>query len=139
MISVRNGTKKDEQTLLNKYPDLHKFFVGDGRLVVAESGQEIVGFLWAHRRKIPAPVDAEEMFINAIEVFDSKLRCQGIGTQMVQKIIETAKAEQVYQVRASVQIENVASHRLWRKNKFSISPVQMPDGNIAGSFVAYVL
>lgn len=110
MISVRNGTKKDEQTLLNKYPDLHKFFVGDGRLVVAESGQEIVGFLWAHRRKIPAPVDAEEMFINAIEVFDSKLRCRGIGTQMVRKIIETAKAEQVHQVRAGVQIGNVASH-----------------------------
>ena len=139
MISVRNGTKKDEQALLDKHPDLHKFFVGDGRLVVAENGQGIVGFLWAHRRKIPAPVDTEEMFINAIEVFDSELRCQGIGTQMVQRIIETAKAEQVYQVRASVQIGNVASHRLWRKNKFSISPVRMPDGSIAGSFVAYVL
>lgn len=139
MFNVRNGTKKDEQTLLNKYPDLHKFFVGDGWLIVAESGQGIAGFLWAHRRKIPAPVDAEEMFINAVEVFDSELRCQGIGTQMVQRIIETAKSEQVYQVRASVQIGNVASHRLWRKNKFSISPVQMPDGNIAGSFVAYVL
>lgn len=110
MISVRNGTKRDEQALLNKYPDLHKFFVDDGRLVVAESKQGIVGFLWAHRRKIPAPVDAEEMFINAVEVFDSELRRQGTGTQIVQKIIETAKAEQVYQVCASVQIENVASH-----------------------------
>jgi len=53
------------------------------------------------------------MFINAIEVFDSELRCQGIGTQKVQKIIETAKAERVHQVRAGVQIGNVASHRLW--------------------------
>lgn len=110
MISIRNGTKKDEQALFNKYPDLHKFFVGDGRLVVAEDGNDVVGFLWAHRRKIPAPVDAEEIFINAIEVFDPEQRCQGIGTQMVRKIIETAKAEQVYQVRAGVQIGNVASH-----------------------------
>lgn len=79
------------------------------------------------------------MFINAIEVFNAELRCQGIGTQMVQKIIEIAKNEEVYQVRASVRIGNVASHRLWFKNRFSISPVKMPDADIVGSFVCYVL
>lgn len=49
------------------------------------------------------------------------------------------KEEKVYQVRASVQIGNVASHRLWFKNKFSISPVKMPDADIVGSFVSFVL
>lgn len=139
MINIKNGTESDKQRLLSKYPNLDKFFFGDGRLVIAENGNDIVGFLWAHKRKISAPVEAEEMFINYIEVFEPELRCRGIGTQMVQKIIKIAKAEQVYQIRAKVKTENMPSHRLWLKNKFSISPAQMPDGNIAVSFVGYVL
>ena len=79
------------------------------------------------------------MFINVIEVLHAELRCQGIGSQMVQKIIEIARNEHVYQVRASVQIENVPSHCLWFKNKFSISPVKLPDTDILGSFVSLVL
>lgn len=139
MINIKNGTESDKQRLLSKYPNLDKFFFGNGRLVIAENGNDIVGFLWAHKRKISAPVEAEEMFINYITVFELELRRRGIGTQMVQKIIEIAKAEQVYQIRAKVKTENVSSHRLWLKNKFSISPAQMPDGNIAVSFVGYVL
>ena len=130
MINIKNGTESDKQRLLSKYPNLDKFFFGDGRLVIAENGNDIVGFLWAHKRKISAPVEAEEMFINYIEVFEPELRCRGIGTQMVQKTIEIARAEQVYQIRAKVKTENMPSHRLWLKNKFSISPAQMPDGNI---------
>lgn len=126
-------------SVLNNHHGLDKYFFGDGRLVIAENGNDIVGFLWAHKRKISAPVEAEEMFINYIEVFKPELRCRGIGTQMVQKIIEIARAEQVYQIRAKVRIENAPSHGLWLKNKFSISPAQMPDGNIAVSFVGYVL
>ena len=139
MINIKNGTESDKQRLLSKYPNLDKYFFGNGRLVIAEDGNDIVGFLWAHRRKISAPVEAEEMFISYITVFEPELRCRGIGTQMVQKIIEIARAEQVYQIRAKVKTENVSSHRLWLKNKFSISPAQMPDGNIAVSFVGYVL
>ncbi len=139
MINIKNGTESDRLRLLSKYPNLDKFFFGNGRLVIAENGSDIVGFLWAHKRKIPAPVEAEEMFINYIEVFEPELHCRGIGTQMIQRIIEIARAEQVYQIRAKVKTENVPSHRLWLKNKFSISPAQMPNGNIAVSFVGYVL
>ena len=139
MINIKNGTESDKQRLLSKYPNLDKYFFGNGQLVIAENGNDIIGFLWAHKRKISAPVEAEEMFINYIEVFKPELRCRGIGTQMIQRIIEIARAEQVYQIRAKVKAENVPSHRLWLKNKFSISPAQMPDGNIAVSFVGYVL
>ena len=139
MINVRNGTKNDKQKLLNDYPNLHKFFGDNGYLIVAEKEKDIIGFLWAFVRDIPAPVEAKEMFINAIEVLHTELHCQGIGTQMVQKIIEIARNELVYQVRAYCDITNVSSHRLWLKNKFSISPVKMPDNTIAGSFVSYVL
>lgn len=139
MINVRDGTENDKQKLLNDYPNLHKFFGGNGYLIVAKKEKDIIGFLWAFVRDIPAPVEAKEMFINAIEVLHTELRCQGIGTQMVQKIIEIAGNELVYQVRAYCDITNVPSHRLWLKNKFAISPVKMPDNTIAGSFVSYVL
>lgn len=139
MINVRNGTENDKQKLLNDYPNLHKFFGDNGYLIVAEKENDIIGFLWAFKRDIPAPIEAQEVFINAIEVFNKDLRCQGIGTQMVQRIIEIARNEHVYQVRASVQIENVPSHCLWFKNKFSISPVKLPDTDILGSFVSLVL
>ena len=141
MVGVRNGSEKDKQDLLNKYPDLKKFFVmcDTGYLIIAERENDIIGFLWAYKRDIPAPVEAQEIFINAIEIFNTELRCQGIGTQMVQKIIEIARTEHVHQVRASVQIGNIASHCLWFKNKFSISPVKMPDADIVGSFVSFVL
>lgn len=138
-IKIRLGTENDKQKLLNSHHSLDKFFFGNGRLVIAENGNYIVGFLWAHKRKISAPVEAEELFINYIIIFESELRCRGIGTQMIQRIIEIARAEQVYQIRAKVKTENVPSHRLWLKNKFSISPAQMPNGNIAVSFVGYVL
>lgn len=138
-IKIRLGTENDKQKLLNSHYGLDKFFFGDGRLVISEDRNDIVGFLLAHKRKIPAPVEAEEMFINYISVFEPELRCRDIGTQMIQRIIEIAKAEQVYQIRAKVKTENMPSHRLWLKNKFSISPAQMPDGNISVSFVGYVL
>jgi GNAT superfamily N-acetyltransferase len=141
LIKIRLGSENDKQKLLNDYPDLQKFFVicDTGYLIVAQRENDIIGFLWAFKQDIPAPIEAQEIFINAIEVFNDELRCQGIGTQMVQKIIEIAKNEQVYQIRASVQIGNVASHRLWFKNKFSISPVKMPNADIVGSFVSFVL
>ena len=73
MVGVRNGSEKDKQDLLNKYPDLKKFFVmcDTGYLIIAERENDIIGFLWAYKRDIPAPVEAQEMFINAIEIFNT--------------------------------------------------------------------
>ena len=139
MINIINGTENDKQKLLNDYPNLHNFFGDNGYLIVAKKENDIIGFIWAFKRDIPAPVEAQEMFINAIEVLNIDLRSQGIGSKMIEKIIEIAKEEKVYQVRAYCDITNVPSHRLWLKNKFSISPVKMPDNTIAGSFVSYVL
>ena len=70
MINVRNGTENDKQKLLNDYPNLHKFFGDNGYLIVAEKEKDIIGFLWAFVRDIPAPVESQEMFINAIEVIN---------------------------------------------------------------------
>ena len=138
-IIIRIGTDAEKQKLLNDYPNIKNVVRDGGYFIVAQIEDTIVGYLWGFKRKIPAPVEQDEIFINVIEVIYTNLRCQGMASSMLQKIIEIAKEEKVYQVRAYCDIWNVPSHRLWLKNKFSVSPVKMPDGSIAGSFVSFVL
>lgn len=139
MINVRIGTEIDKQKITDTYSYIKNVIGENGYLLIAEKDNEIVGFLWAFKRKIPAPVEQEEIFINVIEVFDTNLRCQGIGSMLIAEITRIAKEQGVYQLRAYCDIKNISSHRLWMKNKFSISPVKMPDDTIAGSFVSCVL
>lgn len=54
-IKIRLGTENDKQKLLNSHHGLDEFFFGDGRLVIAKNGNDIVGFLWAHKRKNFSP------------------------------------------------------------------------------------
>lgn len=134
------GNEDIRKEISSKYPHTAPMMWDGGRLIAAyDDNNEIIGFLWSFRREIPAPAGIlTEDFINVIEVFDSH-KGQGVGSALVRKCIEKAKADGVYQVRAYCDIHNVASHRLWAKNKFGISPVKMPDENIVGSFVTFVI
>ena len=136
---IRQGTDAEKQKLLTDYPNIKNVIRDGGYFIVAKIEDTVVGYLWAFKRKIPAPVEQDEIFINIIEVIYTNLRCQGVASKMISEIIEIAKEEKVYQIRAYCDIGNFPSHRLWLKNKFSISPVKMPDGSISGSFVSYVL
>ena len=138
-LIIRVGTEAEKQKLLIDYPNIKNVVHDGGYFIVAKIEDTAVGYLWAFKREIPAPVEQDEIFINIIEVIYTNLRCQGIASSMMNEIIKIAKEEKVYQVRAYCDNGNVPSHRLWLKNKFSISPVKMPDGSIAGSFVSYVL
>ncbi len=138
-LIIKSGTKLEKEQLLNDYPYMKKVICDGGYFVVAKIEDTIVGCLWAFKRNIPAPIERNEIFINMIEVTQANLRCKGIATAMLKEIIKIAKKENVYQVRAYCDIRNIPSHRLWLKNKFSISPVKMPDNTIAGSFVSRVL
>ena len=136
---IRLGTDAEKQKLLTDYPNIKNVIRDGGYFIVAKIEDTVVGYLWAFKREIPAPVEQDEIFINIIEVIYTNLRCQGVASKMISEIIEIAKEEKVYQIRAYCDIGNFPSHRLWLKNKFSISPVKMPDGSISGSFVSYVL
>ena len=139
MVNIRIGTESEKQQLITTYPYTKNVIGENGYFIIAETDNNMIGFLWAFKRDIPAPIEQSEIFINVIEVLNINLRSQGIGSRMIEKIIEIAKEEKVYQVRAYCDIKNVPSHCLWLKNKFAISPVKMPDNTIAGSFVSYVL
>lgn len=138
-VGIRFGTEAEKQALFSQYPQTRKVILDGGYFIVAVIGDTVVGYLWAFKREIPAPVGQSELFINIIEVIYTDLRRQGIASAMLGEMIGVAKEEDVYQVRAFCDIWNVPSHRLWLKNRFSISPVKMPDGSVTGSFVSYVL
>ena len=97
---IRFGTEHEKQELLNDYPNIKNVVHDGGYFIVAQIEDTIVGYLWGFKRKIPAPVEQDEIFINIIEVIYTNLRCQGIASSMLQKIIKIAKEEKVYQVRA---------------------------------------
>ena len=139
MFTIRLGAEKDKELLRTQHPQTVPVLGDGGYLVVADENEQIVGFLWAFKRKIPAPIEQDELFINVIEVFPEELRCQGLATRMLERLKEIAAAEKVYQLRAYCDIRNVSSHRLWVKNGYGINPVALPDGNIVGSFVSLVL
>ena len=138
MMQIRIGNEEDKRYIFQIRPQAAPLFSDKGYFIVAEE-DGILGCAAVFYRKIPAPVQADEAFINLVEVFDQSNWQKGIATLMVQKVLQIEKEKGRYQVRAYCDIRNVASHRLWLKNKFGISPVKEPDGSIPGSFVTYVL
>lgn len=136
-MNIRIGQEADTEQIIRIRPEAASFFTKDYFIVAEED--EILGCATIFRRKIPAPVQASEAFIYLIDVFREKNRQKGTGSLMVQKILEIERQAGTYQVRAYCDIQNIASHRLWLRNGFGISPDKMPNGEIFGSFVTYVL
>ena len=97
---IRLGTDAEKQKLLTDYPNIKNVIRDGGYFIVAKIEDTVVGYLWAFKREIPAPVEQDEIFINIIEVIYTNLRCQGVASKMISEIIEIAKEEKVYQIRA---------------------------------------
>ena len=120
-MTIRFGTDSDKEIIFAKRPHAAGFFSDGGYFVVAEENGEIVGFAAVFGRKIPAPVEEAEAFINLIEVFEEYQK-SGVASAMVQKIVETEKPKGTYQVRAYCEISNAASHALLRKTDSDYLP-----------------
>ncbi len=138
-MNIRIGTEEDKRDIIGKYPHTKQVLGKDGYLVVAEENENIEAFAWAFVQKIPAPIDKSEMFVNVIETFEPKNQCKGIGSELLKKLIQLAKEQSLYQIRAYCDINNISSHKLWEKNNFTISPVKNQNGQILGSYVTSLL
>ena len=133
------GNNKYKDIILKKYSHTKQVMYDGGYLIVAINNDDILGFAWAFMQDIPAPVSQKELFINVIEVFEPSNYKKGIATEIIKKIISLAKELEVYQIRAYVEINNVASNNLWVKNNFGISPVKDCKDKIPGSYVTYTI
>ena len=136
-MNLRIGNEADREYILNIRPQAAPLFEGRSYFLVAED-EGILGYAVVFQRDIEAPVPANEAFINLIEILDESNHKKGIASRLVQKIIEMEEERKTYQVRAYCAINNIASHRLWLKNGFGISPAKTENGQILGSFVTYV-
>jgi GNAT superfamily N-acetyltransferase len=128
------------EQLLRLYPGVEPVLCrgANSYTILVYDNDKIAAFASVFHRPIPAPVmDSMEDFINVIDVINVQYRRKGLGSLLVQKVIEYAKDAGSIQVRAYCEINNEASHGLWLKKGFGISPVKMPDGTIAGSYVTY--
>ncbi len=138
-MNIRIGLDTDKEFIITKYPHTKTVIGENGYLVIAEESENIKAFAWAFVQKIPAPIDRNEMFVNVIEILNQENYRKGIASELLKKLIELAKEQSLYQIRAYCDINNIASHKLWEKNHFTISPVKNQNGQILGSFVALLL
>lgn len=137
-MTIKLGNEEDKKWILDTYPYTRQVLYEGGILIVAvDDEKKINGFSWAFRRYIPIESEYIEDFINVIEVFDKSKRCKGIGSLLIQKHIEVARENGCYQVRAYFDAGNMASQKLWLKNKFTISPIKNEQDQVLGSYAAY--
>ena len=137
-MKIRQASNEEVTSIIEKEP--HSMLcTGENSftLIAVDGNEQNIGVLSAFCREITAPLNGEtECFINVISVNESE-HGKGIGSALVQEALKKAKEIGVIQVRAYCDINNKASHILWLKNGFGISPVKMPNGQILGSFVTY--
>ena len=137
-MTIKLGNEDEKKWILDTYPYTRQVLYEGGILIVAvDDEKKINGFSWAFRRNIPMLTEYIEDFINVIEVFDKSERCKGIGSLLVQKHIEIARENGCYQVRAYFDAGNMASQKLWLKNKFTISPIKNEQDQVLGSYAAF--
>lgn len=144
-MPIRRAPPCELTTLLERYPGIGPVLCGgeNGYTLLEQQGtlaqreNRVIGFVSVFRREIPAPLGGLwEDFINVIEVFEERDRRQGTASALVQAVLTAAREKGSIQVRAYCDIRNEASHRLWLKNGFCISPAVQSDGSIPGSFVS---
>lgn len=105
-------------------------------LVVIVEGP--IGLIVAKKRALAEPLSMlQEVFIDLIEVQPAYQR-QGIGTTLVERVIEWTKEAQVAQVRAWSEAIRHEALMLWNKLGFAFSQVdfQREDGKHYGFYVA---
>ncbi len=139
MFEIKVGSQDQKAEILAKYPGTKNVIRDGGVLIVAVEGSKIIGFLWMFKRKMLAPVDEYEWFINVIDVPEAENRCKGVASGLVKKAVSLAKSDGAYQISAYCDIANIPSHMLWKKNGFAIQPAYGADGSVLGSFVGLVL
>lgn len=141
-MPIRRAQPCELTALLERYPGIAPVLCRgeNGYTLLAQQENRVIGLVSVFRREIPAPLGCLwEDFINVIEVFEERDRRQGTASALVQAVLAAARGKGSIQVRAYCDIRNEASHRLWLKNGFGISPAAQSDGSIPGSFVSFRL
>lgn len=134
---IRVANYKDKRDIIKKYPHTKPYLKRKGILYVDEEDNEYKGFAFVQKRKVVNELNKIEDLILVIEVFQEKDRNKGIASNLVKNIIENAQKNGSYQIIAYYQKNNIASHKLWVKNRFSVIEVFTADSNSLGCIATY--
>ena len=97
--------------------------------LVALVAEKPIALIVAKKRHLSEPLHMEqEAYIDIIEV-QPEYQKQGIGTELMEKVIVWAKANQVYQIRAWSEEIRCEALMLWHKLGYTFSRVDFQQGN----------
>ncbi len=92
--------------------------------LIAEDEGKIIGFIFSYLRDVPSPVLARwrATKVAAIELLavDVSYRHQGVGTALLDKLLDTFRNEGVDHVLLHCPVEAVEAKHLYEKNGFEI-------------------
>lgn len=83
LIIVRAAAKEEKSSILEKYPYTSQVINDTGYVIIACKEKKILGFAFIFKRAMPAPIAANEIFINAIEIFNQAYSCNGIASKII--------------------------------------------------------
>lgn len=134
---IRVANYRDKRNIMKQYPHTKPYLKRKGTLYIDESDNEYRGFAFVQKRNVVNETNLTEDLILVIEVFLEKDRNKGIASNLVKKIIDDARENGVYQIVAYYQKNNIASHKLWIKNRFSVVEVLTADSKSLGCIATY--
>ncbi len=134
---IRIANYRDKRNITKNYPHTKQHLKRKGILYIDEYNEQCRGFAFVQKRNVVNELNKIEELILAIEVFREKDRNKGIASNLVKKIINDAQANGSYQIIAYYQKNNIASHKLWIKNQFSVIEVLDANSNSFGCIATY--
>ncbi len=135
MVLIADGREK--RNIIKKYPHTKPYLKRKGNLYIAEENNTLIGFAFVQKRSIVNEPNKFENLILVIEVFDEGKRNKGFATKIINLIKEDAKQNNIYQLIAYYQKENMSSHKLWVKNNFCITHLSTKDKKDFGCVATY--
>jgi len=119
----------------------HHMHLKDGFSILAVQEEKFVGLISVYWRILPSPLpETREGYIDILEVHQD-FRRKGIATQLVDKALERAQENGVYQVRAWSSLDKREAIPMWKALGFGLCPATtFPEGQeVKGYFVVKLL
>jgi GNAT superfamily N-acetyltransferase len=112
----------------------------DGFSIVALNGETLVGLISTYWKKLPAPLDEFDAYIDILEVHKD-FRRQGIARQLIEMSMERAKGKGMHQIRSWSSEDKVEAIPMWKALGFGLCPATTyPKGQeVKGFFVLKIL
>lgn len=100
-------------------------------LLVAEEGDNIVGYIWAERGRMNRILHTAYIVVGIREAYQH----QGIGTKFFRKLDEWARKNSIVRLELTVECANTAARQLYEKNGFVVEGRRKKSMKLGDEFV----